>query len=296
LQAAPDFGTVDLRRPAFVDAARLGGGNAFGLAFAPQVGLEFGEDAEHVKKSLTGGGRGVDGLLGREQIRAFGFEPVHDHLQVTQGTGQPINAGDDERLAGVNEVENGGELGATVERGAALLLLADDLAAGGPVDDLRFPYHQEDCIETQLPPRSVAAPTEGMCGQARSKTGYLSEIVTSYQPIIRTGNAPCDVGRGGEGAASEPQQPALVAEAVERRSLVEMAKVTGQKRSVEAVVAAADKARQRSVRNVVHHTNRRASSNHRTTPNVHASPNRRANRLGTSRRRASLPLKRARQV
>ena len=25
------------------------------------------------------------------------------------------------------------------------------------VDDLRFPYHQEDCIETQLPPRSVAA-------------------------------------------------------------------------------------------------------------------------------------------
>lgn len=73
-------------------------------------------------------------------------------------------------------------------------------------------------------------PTEGMCGQARSKTGYLSEIVTSYQPIIRTGNAPRDVGRGGEGAASEPQQPALVAEAVERRSLVEVAEVTGQKR------------------------------------------------------------------
>lgn len=139
-------------------------------------------------------------------------------------------------------------------------------------------------------------PTEGMCGQARSKTGYLSEIVTSYQPIIRTGNAPRDVGRGGEGAASEPQQPALVAEAVERRSLGEVAEVTGQKRSVEAVVAAADKARQRSARNVVHHTNRRASPNHRTNPNVHASPNRRANRLGTSRRRASLPLKRARQV
>jgi hypothetical protein len=109
------------------------------------------------------------------------------------------------------------------------------------------------------------------------------------QPIICIGNVPHGVGHDGEGLASEPQPVAAVAAAEHKRSLA-AAGVMGQKRSAMAVVAA-DKARQRSARNAVQsHTSRRAS------PNLYASPNRRANRLGTSRRHAILPLKQARQV
>jgi hypothetical protein len=37
----------------------------------PKIGLGFSKDAEHVEKTLAGGGASVDRLLGRFQRRAF---------------------------------------------------------------------------------------------------------------------------------------------------------------------------------------------------------------------------------
>ena len=48
-----------------VDAARLGGGDTLHLPLAAQVGLEFGEHAQHVEEGLSRRCRGVDRLLGR---------------------------------------------------------------------------------------------------------------------------------------------------------------------------------------------------------------------------------------
>lgn len=64
-------------------------------------------------------------------MRAFRLELVHDHLQVAQRSGQAVNPGDDKRLASVNEVEHGVELRTAFQGRTALLLLANDLAAGG---------------------------------------------------------------------------------------------------------------------------------------------------------------------
>ncbi|ESY98101.1 hypothetical protein X737_39845 [Mesorhizobium sp. L48C026A00] len=57
--------------------------------------------------------------------------PCFSRLEVAQRASQAIDAGDDERLARMDEVENGVELRAAFQGGAALLLLANDLAAGG---------------------------------------------------------------------------------------------------------------------------------------------------------------------
>lgn len=78
----------------------------------------LGKDTKHVKEGLTGGGRRINRLFCREEMRALRFEPVHDHLHVAQRSGQPVDPGDDKRLASMNEVENGVELRATFRLGA----------------------------------------------------------------------------------------------------------------------------------------------------------------------------------
>ena len=100
-----DFAGVDRRLAALVDAARLGGGDPFELPLAAQIGLEFGEHAEHVEERLAGGSAGVDRLLGCLQRDTPGLQLVHDVLQVLQRTRQAIDAGDDERVAGAQEIE-----------------------------------------------------------------------------------------------------------------------------------------------------------------------------------------------
>ena len=60
-----DLGLINRRLPAPVHARRLGLGDTLKLALAPQVGLELGEDAQHVEEALAGGRAGVDRLLGR---------------------------------------------------------------------------------------------------------------------------------------------------------------------------------------------------------------------------------------
>ncbi len=52
-----------------------------------------------------------------------------NRLQVAHGPGQPIDAGDNKGLAGVDEVENGLQFRASVQGGAAAGLIADHGAA-----------------------------------------------------------------------------------------------------------------------------------------------------------------------
>ena len=112
----PDFAGVDRRLAALVDAARLRGGDPFELPLAAQIGLEFGEHAEHVEERLAGSSAGVDRLLGRLQRDALGLQLVYDVLQVFQRTRQAIDAGDDKRVAGSHEVEQHLQFAAAVAR------------------------------------------------------------------------------------------------------------------------------------------------------------------------------------
>ena len=129
IEQPPDFVGIDRWFPALVDAARLGGADPFKLPLAPQIGLEFGEYAEHVEERLASRGAGVDRLLGRLQGDTPGLELVHDILDVLQRPCQTIDAGDDERVAGAQEVEQDLQFGAPVA--PRRLLRTNNLAAGG---------------------------------------------------------------------------------------------------------------------------------------------------------------------
>ena len=87
------------RLAAFVDAFGLRPGDPLGLALAPQVGLEFGKDAEHVEEGLAGGGGRVDRLLRRAQRSAFPPQLAHDVLQVADRTGEPVDSPKDPSAA-----------------------------------------------------------------------------------------------------------------------------------------------------------------------------------------------------
>ena len=100
-----NLGSIDRRLAALVDTARLGGADPLELSLAAQIGLEFGEHAEHVEERLAGCGAGIDRLLGRFQRDTAGLQLVHDVLEVFQRTRQAIDAGDDERVAGAQKIE-----------------------------------------------------------------------------------------------------------------------------------------------------------------------------------------------
>lgn len=130
-QPLSDLVAVDFRWPALVDSALLGSHDPLGLALAPQIGLEFGKHPEHVEECLAGGRRGIDGLLRCEEMGALHVEAIDDHLKVVQRASQPVDPGDNKRLAGMDEVQDGVELRTPIERRPALLFLANDLAARG---------------------------------------------------------------------------------------------------------------------------------------------------------------------
>ena len=62
-------------------------------------------------------------------MRPFGFQVGDDCLQIAQAACQPVDAGHHQRLARMNEVEDGFELGPTFKAGTALLLRPDHAAS-----------------------------------------------------------------------------------------------------------------------------------------------------------------------
>src|SRR5262245_59899617 len=120
---------VQPRWPALVDTCRLGLGNAFKLAFPPQVGLELSEHAKHIQEALARRRARVDWLLKRLQGGAAFLQGPHDVLEVSDRPRQSVNARDDERIALADELQDGCKLGAPLGARAACLLRTDDLAS-----------------------------------------------------------------------------------------------------------------------------------------------------------------------
>src|SRR3954462_14104796 len=77
-----DLVEVDAWLSSLVDPRSLGLGDPFHLAFSTEVGLELGEDTQHVQKALPRRRTGIYGLLGGLQHRTLGLQPSYDVLEV----------------------------------------------------------------------------------------------------------------------------------------------------------------------------------------------------------------------
>ena len=102
--------------------------DALGLPLAAQVRLELGEDAQHVEEGLAGRRARVDWLLGRLQRDALLLQLMHDVLEITHGASQPVDAGDDDGVALVTDLEQEVELLAPIPLRAGDLLREDEIA------------------------------------------------------------------------------------------------------------------------------------------------------------------------
>src|SRR5262249_18409545 len=81
---------INRRLAAPVDARCLRFGDALELTFTTQVGLELGEDAQHVEEALACGGTCVDRLFHRLEDRALRFERPDNILQIANRARQAI--------------------------------------------------------------------------------------------------------------------------------------------------------------------------------------------------------------
>ncbi len=126
-----------------VDAACPGKRDPFQPTLAPQIGLEPGEHAQHVEERLASRRSGVHGLPGRAQRHAAALRRRHDVPQVFHRPGKAIDAGRDQGVTGLHEVERHLRLGSPVAAGTA---------AGR--------------LEGRTPDREVLAERAGTCGAA----------------------------------------------------------------------------------------------------------------------------------
>ena len=62
--------------------AQLCGGDALGLALPAQIGLELGEDAQHIEEGLARRRGRIHRLIGCGQMRALGLQVRDDGLQI----------------------------------------------------------------------------------------------------------------------------------------------------------------------------------------------------------------------
>jgi hypothetical protein len=102
------------------------GGFAFeagGDAVDEQAAFERGEDAEQLQQHPPDGALGVDGLGGRREGHACGFELFHDGHEPDDGAGEPVDAVHEQHVerAGAGGVEGLLEAG-PVEGGAGGLV------------------------------------------------------------------------------------------------------------------------------------------------------------------------------
>src|SRR4051812_17470154 len=83
------------------------------------------------QERLARGRAGVHGLLGRAQGDAATPQLVDDVLEVLQRAGEPVDARDHQRVAGLHELEQHLQLGPAVTSRTAGRLGADHATAGG---------------------------------------------------------------------------------------------------------------------------------------------------------------------
>jgi hypothetical protein len=83
-----------------------------------------------IRIAVASGRARVHRLLGCAQGDTTLLQLMHDVLQVLHGPGEPVDAGDDQGIAGLHEVEQRLQLGPAVTPAAAGRLGADHAAAG----------------------------------------------------------------------------------------------------------------------------------------------------------------------
>ena len=141
---ATDLGHVDTGLTPAVDAPGLGLRDTFNLALAPKIHFEFSKHAQHVEEGLAGGGSGVDRLFGRTQRDASAPEFVDNVLQVLQRARETVDAGDNQGVAWLNEVEQHLQFGAAVAPVATFLFRTDHPASGRAQ---RLPLHGKVLVQ-----------------------------------------------------------------------------------------------------------------------------------------------------
>lgn len=117
-------------RPSLVAALRLSPRNAFRPALAYQVALELGEDPEHVEECLSGRVARVDVLLDGEETYASLLQLTNDALKIFDAASQPIDAGDNQGVAGAHNKQRHLKLAPASDAGSGGVLAADELTPG----------------------------------------------------------------------------------------------------------------------------------------------------------------------
>ena len=121
---------IDTSLTALIYAARLGRLDTFHLAFKPQIGFELCKHAKHIEKRLASCGAGVDGLFRRFERDAPALQLMNDILKILHRSREPVDPGNNERVAFAEEVEQHLQLGTPASPGPGLFLGPDRLASG----------------------------------------------------------------------------------------------------------------------------------------------------------------------
>lgn len=122
-------------------AAGAGGGEAVAGVGDDQFALELGEDGEHAEHGAAFDGGGVDALLDDVQADAALAQLGAEGDEVQDGAGEPVQAGDDEGVAGAQKLQDevevraggfrpGGGVGVDVALGDAGAQQGVDLVGG----------------------------------------------------------------------------------------------------------------------------------------------------------------------
>jgi hypothetical protein len=99
------------RGPPQARAAAAGGVQSLAGALDDQFADELRQRGEDVEDQPSAGGGGVQGLVQALEPDAVSAQRADDSDQVGQGPGQPVQARDDQGVAGPQVVQTGGQLG-----------------------------------------------------------------------------------------------------------------------------------------------------------------------------------------
>jgi hypothetical protein len=127
-QSGSDDGHIDLGGATSINTTGFCGGDPFGLALPAEISLKLGKDPKHVEEGFAGSCRRIHWLLSRRQVRSLLLQQGDDALQVTQAPRKAIYTRYDQRLAGMDEVEDSFQFQTSVKAGTTLLLRSDHTA------------------------------------------------------------------------------------------------------------------------------------------------------------------------
>lgn len=101
---------LDFGWPSGVAALGSCAGEAGRGSFTDDGAFKFGEDAGDVEHGHSSGCRGVDGFGEALELGTFVFDPVEDDDEVGEGSGEAVEAVDDDGVSWPQEIEHGVEL------------------------------------------------------------------------------------------------------------------------------------------------------------------------------------------